>query len=151
MRRYETRVGAFWYGGSGTPLSTYVNTLNQTQVFVNGRGDMGRTPFFTQTDMVVAHEIKIAENRTIRFEFNALNLFNQKTARHRFNNRNRGAGAPRASSAINLSKVDLAKGYDYNALILATPDGNNAYDPRYGLDDLFNPGFQGRFAIKFTF
>ena len=52
---------------------------------------------------------------------------------------------------MNLSKVDLTKGYDYNALILASPDGQNAYDPRFGQTDLWNPGFAGRLGVKFTF
>lgn len=149
-----TNLGLFFYAGSGTPLTTYVNTINQTEVMVNGRGDMGRTPFLTQTDLVLAHEVRVSESKTLRFEFNALNLFNQKIARHRFNSLNRGAGAPRQSSAIDLHDVDLARGYDYRALINATPDqmtGIGAFDPRYGLDDLFNTGFAGRFGVKFTF
>ena len=63
----------------------------------------------------------------------------------------RGAGAARASSAINLASTDLTKGYDYNALIQASPDGLNAYDPRYGANDLFQPGAQGQFSVKFIF
>jgi hypothetical protein len=41
---FNTDVGLFFSGGSGTPISTYVNTTNQSEVFVSGRGDMGRTP-----------------------------------------------------------------------------------------------------------
>ena len=57
----------------------------------------------------------------------------------------------RPSAQIDLSKVDLAKGYDYNALILATSEGKGAYDPRFGKTDLWNPGFAGRLGVKFTF
>jgi hypothetical protein len=46
---------------------------------------------------------------------------------------------------------DLTKGYDYRALINATPDGASAYDPRYGMEDLFTTGAQGQFSIKFLF
>ena len=46
---------------------------------------------------------------------------------------------------------NLANGYDYNALIAATPDGANALDPRYQMEDLFNPGLQGRLSVKFIF
>jgi hypothetical protein len=145
--KWGTEIAANWYGGSGTPLSTYVNTINQTEVFVNGRGDMGRTPFLSQTDMVIAHEVKLGEVRRLRFEANALNLFNQKTARHRFVDLNRS----RASSAIDLGNVDLAKGYDYKAMINASSEGAKAYDPRYGMADLFNPGFSGRLGVKFIF
>jgi hypothetical protein len=116
-----------------------VNTIHQIPVFVNGRGDMGRTPVLTQTDMVVAHEVKFGEGKKMRFEFNALDLFNQKTSRNIFNSLNRSAGLARASAAIDLHNVDLFKGYDFNAFILASPEGRNAYDPRCGEDDLFNP------------
>ena len=33
----------------------------------------------------------------------------------------------------------------------ASPDGQNAYDPRFGMDDLFNPGTQARFSVRFLF
>ena len=147
----NTQIGAFIYMGSGTPMSTYVNSVNQTEIFVEGRGDMGRTPMYNKTDLLVSHEMAMAGNKRLRFELNMLNLFNQKTARHVFNYLNRGAGAPRASSAINLANVDLFKGYDYNAMIRATSDGANALDPRYGMDDLFEAGTQGQFSVKFLF
>jgi len=82
---------------------------------------------------------------------NVQNLFNQKTATHIFNYLNRGAGLARASSAIDLSKTDLTKGFDYNALIKASSDGLNAYDPRYGMADLFQTGAQGQFSVKWIF
>jgi hypothetical protein len=147
-------VGVFFYGGSGTPLSTVVNTVNHIGVFVNGRGDMGRTAFLTQTDLVVGHEFKFGEVKRLRLEFNALNLFNQKTSRSRFSSLNRGAGVAQDASAININNVDLYQGYDYINLLNNTADqlsGRGAYDPRYGLDDLFNTGFEGRIGIKFSF
>jgi hypothetical protein len=71
--------------------------------------------------------------------------------RHIYNYLNRGGGIARASSAINLSRTDLAAGYDFDALIRATPDGANAYDPRYGLADLFNDGLQAHVLVKLRF
>ncbi len=149
--KFGTQVGAFFYGGSGTPVSTYVNTQHQIPVFVNGRGDMGRTPVLTQTDLVVSHTVKFGEVKRLKFEFNAMNVFNQKTARSLFNFVNKGAGTPRPGSAIDLSKVDLFKGYDYKALINSTSDRENAYDARYGKADIFNPGFQGRIGVTYIF
>ncbi|MBI2818606.1 MAG: TonB-dependent receptor [Acidobacteria bacterium] len=152
---WGTEVGAFFRVSSGTPLTTYVNTGNEYEVFVEGRGDMGRTPVLNQTDMMVAQTFNIAEGKTLRVEFNILNLFNQKTARHKFNWLNRGAGGGSSSSAVDLSGVDLYQGYDYKTMIANTPDGQNpalgALDPRYGKEELWSPGFQGRFGIKFTF
>jgi hypothetical protein len=145
---FGTQVGWNFYAGSGTPLTTYVNTINGTEVFVNGRGDMGRTPVLSQTDILLSHELPLggARNR-LRLELNVLNVFNQKTARHRYNYLNRA----RASSEIDLHTTNLAAGYDYEAMIRATPDGGEALDPRYGMEDLFNDGTSGHFLIKWSF
>ena len=85
---------------------------------------MGRTPFLTRTDLLVSHELPIGGRKQMRIELNVINLFNQKTATHIFNFLNKGApggGSLISSDAIDLSHVNLAQGYDYNALILATP------------------------------
>ena len=76
-----------------------------------------------------------------------LNLFNQKTARHRFNYLNR----TRASSSIDLHATNLAEGYDHVAYIRSTPDGANAFDPRYNMDDLFSDGTSGHFLVRWSF
>jgi hypothetical protein len=60
-------------------------------------------------------------------------------------------GTPVPSSAISLSGVDLRSGYDYDALIRATADGADAFDPRYGKDDLFNEGRAARLGLKWSF
>jgi hypothetical protein len=149
-----TQVGAFFYGGSGTPLTTQVVGLEAYAPMVNGRGDMGRTPALTRTDLLVSHEFSLADRKRVRFELNLQNLFNQKIATHAFNYLNKGAPAgssAKAANAIDFSEVNLAAGYDYNALILQTLEGAASYDPRYGLDDLYQPGLQGQFSVKFTF
>ena len=145
-----TQIGGFFYLGSGTPLSTLVWTRDQVPVFVNGRGDRGRTNALNFTDLMLAHVLKLTENQHVRFELNLLNAFNQKTARHSFEYLNRGANGPDATSAIDLSNVDLAGGYDYNALLAQTLNGRaRSLDPRFGMNDLFSPGVTGRFAVKY--
>jgi hypothetical protein len=119
-------------------------------VFVNGRGDLGRTPVLSRTDALVSHEVKLG-GRALRVELNVLNLFNQKTNRHEFTNLNRYR---RSGSEINLSNVDLSKGYDYLALMNATADAKGALtakDPRFGMTDLFSDGITGTFQMKFIF
>jgi len=151
---FGTQVGAFFYGGSGTPITTQVIALDAYAPMVNGRGDMGRTPVLTRTDLLVSHEFNLADRKRVRFELNLQNLFNQKTTTHIFNYLNKGAPAgssAKAANAIDLSHTNLAAGYDYNALILQTLEGRNSYDPRYGMDDLFQPGLQGQFSVKFIF
>jgi hypothetical protein len=127
-----------------------VNTTNTIPVLVNGRGDMGRTPTLTRTDLLVSHEVG-SRGKRVRFELNVINLFNQKTATHLFNCYNKGCGLARADSAMDLSKQDLSKGYDYKALVAASPSGAAALDPRYGQPDLWQAGTQGQFSVKFLF
>ena len=149
-----TQIGAFFFGGSGTPISTQVVGQDQYAPLVNGRGDMGRTPILTRTDLLVSHELSLADRKRLRLELNVQNIFNQKTATHIFNYLNKGApagGQTRPANAIDFSNVNLAAGYDYNALILATQEGAQSYDPRYGMEDLYNPGLQGQFSVKFIF
>ena len=147
--KQSTDLGAFFYAASVTPISSFVNTLNGTTPFIYGRGDLGRTPFLNYTNLIVGHELTIGEVKKIRLEFNAINLFNQRTARHKWTELNRQI----ASAEIDLSETDLAKGYDVNALLAATDDGiaGRALTPLFGQTDLFNPGFSGRLMLKFTF
>ena len=149
---FGTQVGAFFYGASGTPITTYVTTTHSADVMPFGRGDMGRTDPLTRTDLLLSHGFRVMGDKTLRLELNLLNIFNQKTERHVFNFLNKGGIIPdRASSYIDLSETDLTQGYDVNALIRATTDGANAYDPRYGMSDLFEEGTRGYFTVKFAF
>jgi hypothetical protein len=145
---FGTQIGLNQYVGSGTPLTTDVRTL-QTLVFAEGRGDLGRTPMLSSTDLLLSHEVRAGGNQRVRFELNVLNVFNQKTVRHRFNLYNRN----RSAAAINLANVNLNNGYDYKALVNATPDGRNgnAREPRNGMPDLWSEGTQGHFMVKFLF
>jgi hypothetical protein len=144
---FGTQVGMNVYAGSGTPLTTYVNTLNSIEVMVDGRGDMGRTPVLSSTDLLVSHEIGLGGRKRLRLELNVLNVFNQKTVRHRFNYLNR----QRAASEIDLSGTNLAEGYDYNAMIDAQTDPAGPRDPRYGMADLFSEGTSGHFLVRWLF
>lgn len=56
------------------------------------------------------------------------------------------------SAGINLSGVDLTQGYDYNALLGQSPLGlPGALAPQFGMEDIFNDGFRGRFGVKLIF
>jgi hypothetical protein len=148
MAPFGTQIGLNQYVGSGTPLTTDVRTL-QTLVFAMGRGDLGRTPVLSSTDLLVSHELRVGGDRRMRFELNVLNVFNQKTERHLFNGLNRN----RSAAGINLANVNLANGYDPLALIALSSEGkaNNAIEPRYGMPDLWSEGAQGYVMVKFLF
>jgi Carboxypeptidase regulatory-like domain/TonB-dependent Receptor Plug Domain len=145
--KFGTEIGGFFRVQSGTPVTTQAQTLNQIPVYVNGRGDAGRTPMFSQTDLVVAHEFKLkSETKRLRLEMNILNLFNQKTAVFVFDRYSREENSQ--VTGMDLSNVDLSKGFDYKALVAAA---GNDLDPRYGHDSDFNPGIAARFLVKFVF
>jgi hypothetical protein len=152
---FGTTIGGNFYGGSGTPLTTYVTTTNGTRAFVEGRGDLGRTPALLKTDLLVSHELNVGGNKRLRAELNVLNIFNRKVARYQWVwlNRTSPSVSARPSAAIDLSRTDLTQGYDYRALLATTPDGlnNNAIDPRFGMEDIFDAGTQSYFSLKFLF
>jgi Carboxypeptidase regulatory-like domain/TonB dependent receptor-like, beta-barrel/TonB-dependent Receptor Plug Domain len=159
---FGTQLGAFFYGGSGTPVYTYVTSTNSADLFVEGRegywenGQVThgkRTPALYRTDFLVSHDLALpGGQKRLRFELNVLNVFNQKTARHIFNYLNKGAIIPdRQSSFIDLADTDLSQGYNYISLFNATTDGVDAYDPRYGMGDLFEPGRRAYVTVKFLF
>ena len=158
---FGTTVGLNFMASSGTPVSKSVQSVFRYPILVEGRGSLGRTPVLSQTDLLLSHEIRMPGTKRIRLEFNALNVFNQRTVRHIFDTVNRiGAnGRVLPSSALRLSSVNLLDGYDYNALLAGTSDAakpagtpvSGYQDPRYLMGDIFNPGFDGRFTIRFMF
>ena len=108
----------------------------------------------TRTDLLVSHDFNLRRAQKVRLELQVINVFNQKTATHIFSFLNKGAPGQSSTiqaDAIDMSAVNLAKGYDYNALIRASSDGVFAYDPRYGKPDLWQAGAQGQFTVKFIF
>jgi hypothetical protein len=158
---FGTNVGLNFMAASGTPVSKSVQSAFRYPILVEGRGSLGRTPVLSQTDLLVSHEFRMPGTRRIRVEFNALNVFNQRTVRHIFDTVNRigGDGRVLSSSALRLSSINLLNGYDYDALLATTPDAQKPagtptsgyQDPRYLMGDIFNPGFDGRFTVRFLF
>jgi hypothetical protein len=156
-----TNIGVNFYGGSGTPVSKSVQSVYRYPILVEGRGSLGRTDALTQTDLLVSHDIRMGGSKRLRLEFNALNLFDQQQVRHVFDTVNRiGAnGRVLPSSGLVLASQNLLNGYNYDALLATTPDaakppgtnGAGYQDPRYQMGDAFNPGFEGRFVVRFLF
>ncbi len=77
-KAHATDLSFFYTALQGTPMTTFVNVAASSIVLTN-RGDLGRTPIFTQTDLSLTHRYKIKERYSIAFDFNVLNAFNQNT------------------------------------------------------------------------
>ena len=165
--KWGTQLGPVFYAGSGTPITTRVEELNQIPLMVNGRADAGRMPFLNYTNLLIAQDIKLpklGETKRLHFEMNIINIFNQKTALYQQNIVTRYRDS---SSAMDMTPVNLLNGYNWHTLLSQTPyaqdpslssDPNSldptknwAVDPTYGKFDQYNTGFNARFGIKFIF
>ncbi|MDQ3633869.1 MAG: hypothetical protein M3405_05075 [Acidobacteriota bacterium] len=84
-RANATDFTVAFIGQSGTPLSTQVSLFN-ANTFLFGRGDLGRTDTFTQTDFAITHRYTFGRDNKygVAFEVNATNVFNQATETDRF-------------------------------------------------------------------
>ncbi len=128
---------------SGTPLSSDV--LFIVPVFFNGRGDLGRTPTYTQTDMLVSHTINLSERVKAKFSANIINLFNQAAVVGATTRINRTGNLP-------ITVEQFFKGFDVNSLLRpadsATPPARN---PIYGLPNAYQGIREIRLGFRLMF
>lgn len=75
---HATDLSFFFTGLQGTPQTTNV-TIGATSIPLERRGNLGRTPVLTQTDLALTHRYKIKDRYALSFTFNVLNAFNQNT------------------------------------------------------------------------
>jgi hypothetical protein len=78
----QTTVSAFTTVQSGTPLTTIYNLYSLGTTILNGRGDLGRTEMFTETDLGISHRYKFGRDNRFGIEpfLNIINLFDEKNA-----------------------------------------------------------------------
>ena len=81
---------------SGLPVSREIGIYPTNNLPVNylGRMSDGRTPTFSQTDMLVQHSFRIGGGRQLQLSMNVLNLFNQDTAVSRNSTTRRRTASP---------------------------------------------------------
>ncbi len=75
----RTTLSSFTTIQSGTPLTTIYNLYSLGTTILNGRGDLGRTETFTETDLSISHRYKFGrDNRFILEPYMDLrNLFDE--------------------------------------------------------------------------
>ncbi|MGQ0540729.1 MAG: carboxypeptidase regulatory-like domain-containing protein [Blastocatellia bacterium] len=75
-----TTVSAFTTFQSGSPLTTIYTNYAVTTAILFGRGDLGRTEMFTETDFSVSHRYKFGKDGRFSFEpfLNIRNLFDER-------------------------------------------------------------------------
>jgi hypothetical protein len=75
----STDFSVFTTAQSGTVITSFIDLNNVQQIVLTKRGDQGRTPTFTQTDLAVHHSIRFGPNErfTLKVDADVLNAFNQ--------------------------------------------------------------------------
>jgi hypothetical protein len=102
--------------------------------FPNGRGDLGRSPTFTQTDLFVQQEIKLTGRARVALGVNVTNLLDQDTA-------NAFVVTPYRDN-FNIPDAQFFAGFSPEAIVAATPGFRR--DARYRLAS----GYQDRRSIR---
>ena len=122
-----TSIGVNQIAVSGTPDTTSVIYLS-APTLPSGRGDLGRTPMYSQTDLTLAHSFKLSGRMGLRFEANVRNLFDQDTIISRVTQLNRAG----AISASRLPVAQFFQGYNPNNFVGAA-NPSVPLNPIYGL------------------
>lgn len=139
-----TRMAPQFFAFSGTPVTTEVS-VQAVPVFVYGRGDLGRTPVFSQMDFLLSHDFNMKrEGMYVRFELNVVNLFNQTQVIDRFKtltHANDGSVTFDDTAAIFRG---------YNVQQLMTRDKVRA-DPRYNQPSAWQTPREVRLGFHFFF
>jgi hypothetical protein len=156
-RSNSTELSAFQIIASGAPMTTsiYGQSSVTPQIFYH-RGDLGRSPTFTQTDFNVTHRYKFgSDNRfTLAFDLNFLNLWDQDTVTGIYPTMNTNSTRPSASG-LGLTDRNYANGYTSGALLqtilnhIATTTGQP--DARYKMPQLFQGPRTVRFGFRMLF
>ncbi len=82
----EIELSGFYTLQSGTPVTTRVDLIDDAYIILNGRGDLGRTEAFSQTDLALAYRYRFGRDNKYALQLNidVLNAFNQANTLARF-------------------------------------------------------------------
>lgn len=159
VKNNETLLSLFSTIQSGTPITSFYSLY--AAAVLSGRGNLGRTPVFTNTDFAVSHRVKFGSNERLglAFDFNVLNIFNEGNV----------LGVVSSPGAINPSISTLglpaavndepkAINYilttgilsNYNTF-LNDPTAPQRKTTALGMGNSFQGGRQVRLGVRFTF
>jgi hypothetical protein len=76
----STEISGFTTAQSGTPITTRYTVFGVAGQILNGRGDLGRTEMFTQTDLGLRHRYRFGRDNRFAMvgSIDILNLFDEK-------------------------------------------------------------------------
>jgi hypothetical protein len=161
-RTNSTELSFFQTFQSGTPQSTMVAFHSTgTPIFLNERGDLGRTEMFTQTDFSVSHKYKFGrDNRyTLALDLNVLNLWDEANVTSLFTTLS-AVNVPETTictiaNCTNVQAINqLTAGTLYQPALNylnGTASVLNRKDNRYGLPNGYQSPRSVRFGMRFFF
>ncbi len=131
----RTTISGFTTAQSGTPLTTIYNLYSLGTTILNGRGDLGRTETFTETDLGISHRYRFGRDSRFTLEpfVDIRNLFDEDNA---------------------LAVQNTFSGTNYNAAVLTANgcttcgDGSQSGGVREAL--VFNTIFNGSGIRQFV-
>lgn len=161
----RTEFTGFQILQSGTPRTTRFTLYGVTGQILNGRGDLGRTEAFTQTDFGIRHKYRFGNDGrfTLVADLDILNLFNESNVLAHLDDI--------STTSINLDASDLnvaaneAIGINVfqrtnlsariNNFLRGTGEfagrSTNTVDPRFGLPNLYQNQRSVRFGFRLLF
>jgi hypothetical protein len=132
-------IGVNQYIGSGTPISTMGSIPQNNAFYPYGRGDLGKTPWLTQTDVTLYYTFNFKGDVAFSAGLTILNLWDQDTALRKWTHR--------TTQDITVNDDDFMTGFDYAAEEAAL----DAWDEEYGLWDTFQLPRELRLTFKIEF
>jgi hypothetical protein len=144
----QTDIGMGQLIYQGIPLTSEFNTVvtvgNGAAAFLAGRGDIGRTPWFTQTDLNVTQFIPVTERVRVLVRVNVFNLWDERNVTDQFRN----FLAPGQSVLYPDLPTFLNSNNDFLQRIAAQ---HLVTDPRYRQPNAFQSPREARFAVGIQF
>jgi hypothetical protein len=139
---------------SGTPLSSEITFI--VPIFYKGRGNLGRNPFFTQTDGLLAHTINLKEKVNLKFDVNVTNLFNQATVTSRTVRFNRNGSVNITPSCVAATgcvtpTTFYVSGFDAESKINGINGGSPARNVIYNLPSAYQGIREIRLGVHLQF
>ena len=120
---WGTLIGVNFLAENGIPRATIIKERSDgTNFFPFGRDNLGRTPFLTQTDLLVQQEFRLTRGMRASVGVNVINLFDQMTP-------TLFVDAP-YRDAFSVPDAQFFAGFDPTAYAAAHP--NIRQDPRFG-------------------
>jgi hypothetical protein len=125
---------------SGT-LQQSTITYKSVPVFDEGRGNLGRSPVFSETDLTVYHDFRLTDTMRVNLNLNVLNLFDQDTVTGLFAGRYR-------DQIAGITDAQFFQGFDAAAIAAAR---NLRPDARFGLANAYQGPRTVRIQAKLLF